>query len=239
MIKLNSLMLPWPTDWTVLFGSDRPLIVEIGFGQGEVLLDLARRFPDCSVIGLEIANQSLTKAEQRIDRYQLHNLRVIHAMAETALAHLFTPASITQLHVNFPDPWFKSKHHHRRLMQRDTLDLMVNRLMPGGQFYLATDIRDYADLAADLLRHTPGLDNRLDQAWTNDPPDRVTTKYEQKARREGRTCYYFAYQRNHAPAPAAPEVKERPMPHVVFSSPLTLAEIAERFRADSNTANRP
>src|SRR5579871_607993 len=120
MFTLNSL--PWPTDWTAVFGADRALIVEIGFGQGTFLLHLARTFPDASVIGLEIANRSLLRTQTKIERAKLTNIRLIHAMAETALRHLFTPASISQIHVNFPDPWFKTDHSHRRLIQRDMLD---------------------------------------------------------------------------------------------------------------------
>ena len=230
MDKLNSRMLPWPTDWAALFGADRPLIVEIGFGHGDFLLHLARQFPDANVIGLEIANRSLLKTEAKVEKARLTNVRLIHSSAETALHHLFTPASITQVHINFPDPWFKSGHQHRRLMQRDTLDAMVSRLVPGGELYLATDILEYAEMAHDLLRVTPGLDNTLAEGWAHDLPGRVVTKYEaDRPRSEGRTCYYFAYCRNQQPAPDVPVVKDTPMPHVVFTSPLTLAEMIARF----------
>ncbi len=229
MLKLNSRMLPWPADWTALFGASRPLVVEIGFGQGAFLLHLARCHPDMNVIGLEIANRSLARTEGKIERARLTNVRVIHSMAETALHHLFTPASIQQIHVNFPDPWFKQGHSHRRLMQRDTLDAIVSRLAPGGTFYLATDILAYAEMSHELLAATPGLDNLLPDAWAHDLPDRVVTKYEAAARREGRECYYFAYRRNALPAPDVPVIKDAAMPHVVFTSPLTLDQMAKRF----------
>ncbi len=233
MLKLNSRMLPWPADWSAVFGreqgDERPLIVEIGFGQGEFLLHLARNNPDARIIGFEIANRPLTRTEGKIERAGLTHIRVIHSMAETALHHLFVPASIRQLHVNFPDPWFKKDHSHRRLMQRDTLDAIVNRLASGGEFYLATDILAYAEMSRDLLAETPGLENRLPDAWAAAMPGRVVTKYEAAARREGRACYYFAYRRNDLPAPDVPVVKDAPMPHVVISSPLTLGQMIERF----------
>ncbi|MEP7293678.1 MAG: tRNA (guanosine(46)-N7)-methyltransferase TrmB [Chloroflexota bacterium] len=233
MLKLNSRMLPWPTDWTALFGCNHsdapPLIVEIGFGQGTFLLHLARSHPNASVIGLEIANRSLLKTEQKVVRTGLSNVRLIHSMAETALYHLFTPASIQQIHINFPDPWFKKDHARRRLMQRDTLDAIVSRLAPGGEFYLATDIRAYAEMVDELLRATLCLDNLLPEAWADSLPGRVVTKYEAAAQREGRACYYFAYRRNALPAPEVPVIKEAAMPHVVFASPLTLEQIADRF----------
>lgn len=229
MDKLNSRTLPAPTDWAALFGADRPLIVEIGFGQGTFLLHLARCHPDVNVVGLEIANRSLTRTEEKIERQRLTNVRVVHSMAETALHHLFTPASIWQIHINFPDPWFKKDHSHRRLMQRDTLDAIVSRLAPGGEFYLATDILAYAEMSHELLAATPGLDNLLPSAWASELPGRVVTKYEAAARREGRACYYFAYRRNHQPAPDVPVIKDVPMPHVVFTSLLSLDQMAVRF----------
>lgn len=229
MDKLNSRTLSAPTNWAALFEADRPLIVEIGFGQGAFLLHLARCHPDANIIGLEISNRSLTRTEQKIERACLTNVRVVHSTAETALHHLFTPASIWQVHINFPDPWFKQDHSHRRLMQRDTLNAIVSRLAPGGELYLATDIFAYAEMSNDLLADTPGLDNLVPGAWANEMPGRAVTKYEATARREGRGCYYFAYRRNHLPAPAVPVIKDAPMPHVVFFSPLTLAEMAARF----------
>lgn len=229
MQKLSSLTLPWPVNWPELFGAERPLIVEIGFGYGQMLLYLAEHNPDASIIGIEIANRCLTHVEERLERRKLANVRVIHSTAETALHHLFETGTISQLHINFPDPWFKKKHGHRRLMQRDTLDAMVNRLKPGGMLYLATDILEYALMSADLLAHTPGLDNMLPTPWANTMPGRALTRYEGKAARQGRESYYFAYRRNHQPPPPVPSVKELDMPHLVFTSPLSLNELFEAF----------
>ncbi len=227
--KLTGYRMSWPTDWVELFGADRPLILEIGFGYGQFLLHLARQNPDANVIGIEIAGQCLRATEGGVERSGLENVRLIQSTAETALYHLFTPSSITQIHVNFPDPWFKKRHSHRRLMQRDTLDAMVSRLKPGGMFYLATDIIEYAEMSAELLAGTPGLDNQLESAWVNTMPGRVVTKYEGRAQREGRLCYYFAYRRNDLPAPDVPVMKEDEMSHIVFESPLRLEEMLKAF----------
>lgn len=229
--KLSGLSLPWPTDWNAVFGSQpaAPLIIEIGFGRGTFLWHLAEQHPEARIVGLEISNRCLLAAEHGIERRQLANVRVVHARAETALRHLITPASVTAFHINFPDPWFKRGHSHRRLMQRDTLDVMVSRLVPGGRLYLATDIRDYAEMSADLLQSTPGLTNLLPTPWAETMPGRIVTKYEAKARAEGRDCYYFAYARNAIPALDVPLIEERAMPHVILSSPLTLDEMAARF----------
>lgn len=231
MQKLSSIRLSWPTDWTVLFGAERPLILEIGFGYGSFLQHLARTNPDANVIGLEIASQCLASVERAVERNKLTNVRIIQSMAETALHHLFIPATISQVHINFPDPWFKTRHSHRRLMQRDTLDAIVSRLKRDATLHLATDIIEYAEMSAELLSQTPGLDNLLPTPWANAMPDRVVTKYEGRAQREGRACYYFAYRRNAQPAPDVPEIVEGEMTHVVFKTPLSLDDILARFES--------
>ena len=227
--KLNSLMLDWPTDWTELFGAERPLIVEIGFGNGDYTMALAEANPDCNVIGFEVSSQSMFKAEKKVIRKKLENVRVVYSTGETALNHLFTPASIQQIHINYPDPWFKSRHARRRVMQRDTLDAIVNRLADGGLFYLATDIVDYAEMSHELLLETDGLDNLLDVPYTSDFPERlITTKYEEKGIREGRPGNYFKYRRNEKPAPDVPVKEELDMPHIILKTPMTPQDIAAK-----------
>lgn len=225
--KLNSLMLPWPTDWRAVFGVARPLIVEIGFGDAEHLIALAQAHPDHNVIGFEISAQSMDKAERKIKQGRLANVRAIYSRGETALHHLFTPASVHQFHINYPDPWFKTRHAGRRLMQRDTLDALTNRLEIGGALYLATDILEYAKMSHVLLDKTPGLDNALATPWADHLPQRlITTKYEQKGLREGRPGNYFLYRRNAQPAPDVPVQEEKPVPHIVLSTPQTPQAIA-------------
>ncbi len=234
--KLSSWTLPWPTDWSALFGAERPLILEIGFGYAHYLAHLATVHPDSSVIGIEIANKCLVAGEEMIRKRGLSNVRVIHSMAETALHHLFTPASLSEVHINFPDPWFKTRHAGRRLMQRDTLDAIVNRLRPDGLLWLATDIVEYAEMSAALLAETPGLTNRLETPWVYQMPGRVMTKYERKAGQEGRPCHYFAYQRNDQPAPLIPVMEELAMPHIVLRSPLSVDEMLARFERSEHRA---
>lgn len=227
--RLSIATLPWSVDWGSLFSAIRPLILEIGFGRGAFLRHLSRTFPEASIIGLEVSNHCLDIAEKLIARERLDNVRVIHAPADTALYHLFEPASIQQIHINFPDPWFKSDHQHRRLIQPDMVELLTSRLVTNGELYLATDIREYADMSTDLLESAAGLENLLPERWVNSFPGRAETKYEATARKEGRMCYYFAYRRTDLPVREIPVVKELDMPHAVVHVPLTLTEIAERF----------
>lgn len=228
--KLSALSLPWPTDWAVVFGVERPLILDIGFGYAHTLTHLSRKHPDHHIVGLEIANVCLERAERIIPRDGLLNVRAVYAHAETALHHLFVPGSLQQIHVNFPDPWFKERHAGRRLMQRDTLDAMVNRLAVGGMLYLATDIRDYAEMSHALLAQTPGLSNTLDAPWVGELAGRTITKYERKAMEAGRPRHFFAYRRNEHPAPEVPIMKEWDMPHIVIETPLDIDTIQREFQ---------
>jgi tRNA (guanine-N7-)-methyltransferase len=237
---LQATFLPWPADWQAIFGHtspqpERPLILEIGFGYGQYLRYLSRQYPDADIVGLEISNICLTKAEGAIARGELPNVRVIYSRAETALYHLFTPASIAQVHINFPDPWFKNRHGHRRLIQPDTLDVLVNRLQPGATFRLATDILEYAEMSSELLAGTPTLTNLQPTPWTNSVSGRTITKYEKRASKEGRTCYYFIYQRNNQPALDIPVYKDQPMPHLILDTPLSLEAMRDAFHPEKYT----
>ncbi|RMF80264.1 MAG: tRNA (guanosine(46)-N7)-methyltransferase TrmB [Chloroflexi bacterium] len=235
--QLNVMRLSWPADWSRIFGEQRPLIVEIGFGNGAYLLHLAERRPDANIIGLEISSRSLDIAEQKIIKRGVQHIRVVHSTAETALHHLFEPATIEEIHINFPDPWFKSRHSGRRLMQRATLDAMVSRLAHGGRLYLATDIIEYAAMCAELFAETSGLENQLQTAWVNQMPGRIVTKYEGKALREGRPCYYFAYRRNHETVPHIPVIKDLEMPHIIFKTALHHDDVVAQFEPRSYSIN--
>lgn len=225
--SLNSLAMEWTTDWVNLFGSDRPLIVEIGFGNADYLIALAEAHKDCNIIGFEISTPSLEKAEKKIHNHNLSNIIAIHSRGETAINHLFELNSIREIHINYPDPWFKSKHAGRRIMQPDMLDAIVSRLEIGGLFYLATDIEEYAQMSHELLVETHGLTNELDAKWLNHLPERlITTKYEGKGFREGRLGHYFKYRRNENQIPNVPVKKEWEMPHIIINTPMKPQEIA-------------
>lgn len=229
--KLNILRLDWPLRQERLFPRVQPLIVEIGFGNGDFLIHLARTQPDCNILGFEISSQSMDKAEAKIETLGLKNVRPVHTRAETALAHLLPPQSVREFHINYPDPWFKKKHQRRRLISRETVDLLASRLTRGGHLLLATDIREYAEMAHEILSATPGLSNQFDSPWVNEIKDRFQTKYELKGYREGRRGHFFRYTRNETPVNHLPLVEELDMPHLFLNSPLSAAEICERFQA--------
>ena len=225
--SLNSLTMAWATDWAELFGAERPLIVEIGFGNADYLIALAQANPDCNVVGFEVSTQSVYKAERKIRKHKLTNVLAIYSRGETAINHLFEPQSIREIHINYPDPWFKTRHAGRRIMQADMLLAMTSRLEIGGLLYLATDIVDYAEMSHELFVEAKGLNNELNAPWVNDFPERlITTKYEEKGIREGRPGNYFKYRRNESVIPDVPVMEEWTVPHVVIKTPMTSQEIA-------------
>lgn len=229
--KLNILGLDWPLRQERLFPRVQPLVVEIGFGNGDYLIHLARTQPKRNILGFEISGQSMDKAEAKIEKLGLENARVIHGRAETALAHLLAPASVSAFHINYPDPWFKKRHQRRRLINRDTVDLLTSRLAADGRLTLATDIIEYAEMAHEILSETRGLSNAFDAPWVDDVEGRFRTKYELKGYREGRRGHFFCYARNDERVAHPPIIKELDMPHLFLRTPLAAAEICERFQA--------
>ena len=229
--KLNYLTVDWPLNQSRLFEQDRPLIVEIGFGNGDYLIHLAESRPHCNILGFEISSQSMDRAEEKIEKRGLPNARPIHCRAETALAHLLKPETVSEFHINYPDPWFKKKHGRRRLIKRDTVDLLTSRLAVGGQLHLATDIIEYAEMAHEVLSNTPGLTNQFEALWVNEVAGRFRTKYEIKGYREGRRGHFFCYQRNSTPVLHSAVIEDLEMPHLFLQSPLSAVEIVDHFEA--------
>lgn len=231
---LDSLRLPWPAPWEELYGRRAPLWMEIGFGNGDFLLALARSRPDVNVAGVEISSPSLQKTARKAARAGLENVRVLHGNAPGVLWALCRPATVDGVYVNFPDPWPKAAHHHRRLINDRFLHLLATRTASGAHLDIATDHDDYAAWIAERLAGSPYFESRLDVPFVTRDEQRLPTKYEQIALSEGRTCRYFKWQRNETPAADAfPIPPELPMPHIIMQSPLTLEEIKERFRPES------
>lgn len=159
------------------------------------------------------------------------NIRFIQARAQVVLWTLCAPKSVDALFVNFPDPWPKPAHHRRRLVNDKFLQLVATRMPAGGIIDIATDHAEYAEWISSCLDRSPHFESRLGLPYVTKEDERVRTKYEEKAVAEGRTCYYFKWQRNRKRVLddfITPE--ESPMPHAVIKIPMNLEEIGQRFR---------
>jgi tRNA (guanine-N7-)-methyltransferase len=227
---LEGLRLPWPAPWATIFGREAPLLLEIGFGSGQFLLDLASKRPDANVLGVEIHLPGIRKAEDRLAHTGQTNVRLVRGTAEQTLWALCSPETVHGLVINFPDPWPKAGHHQRRLLNERFLHLAATRLAAGAFFDVATDDADYAAAVAGLLQQSPYFSRRLDVSFVTEDNSRLRTKYELKALAEGRTCTYFYWQRNRVTAAADfPIPQEFNMPHLVLRTMLTLDQIAGLF----------
>ncbi|AZG46365.1 tRNA (guanine-N(7)-)-methyltransferase [Gordonia insulae] len=194
-----------PLDLPALFGRDAPTVLEIGSGTGISTAAMAEAEPDVDVLAVEVYKPGLAQLVGLVDRGGLTNIRMIRGDAVMVLTELLGPESLTGIRVFFPDPWPKSRHHKRRLVQSGTIELMADRLKPGGVLHIATDHADYAEWIAEHLA-TQHRDRPHVVSLTTDPPillDRPTTKFEGRAEREGRGVNEFVYTRPH-PATSRP-----------------------------------
>jgi tRNA (guanine-N7-)-methyltransferase len=142
-IALKPEDLTGPVDLTQIFGRPGPLHIEIGSGKGTFLLHAARAQSDVNFLGIEWARKFYLYAVDRIGRWGLTNVRIIRTDAITFLAESVPAASVTCLHIYFPDPWPKKRHHKRRLIQQTNMPTLIRCLTPGGEIRLATDHVDY------------------------------------------------------------------------------------------------
>jgi len=227
---LHYARMEWPTKWDKLFDRNAPLLLEIGFGTGHSLIDWATRRPDCNVIGIEISMPSLRRGAKKKRVAGMSNLKIIQADSRNALWLLFQLSSISEIVINFPDPWPKANHHHRRLISEKFLHLLATRAQEGAILNVATDHTEYAAVITDCLEQNTFFDNSLSVPFLTEDNLRYQTKYEKIALNQGRRCHYFKYRRNSNSAPdlfLIPEVSQ--VPHVVLSTPQQPGEIANLF----------
>jgi tRNA (guanine-N7-)-methyltransferase len=167
-----------------VFGRAAPKVLEIGFGMGETTARIAAEHPDIDYLGVEVHTPGVGALLKRIGELNLTNLRLVQHDATEVVRHMLAAASLDGVHIFFPDPWPKKRHHKRRLIQPDFVRLLASRLKPGGYVHLATDWEDYARQMLAVLSAEPGLANTA-QGFAPRPPYRPLTKFEQRGLRLG------------------------------------------------------
>jgi tRNA (guanine-N7-)-methyltransferase len=135
---------PKPVDLDRMFGRSAPKILEIGFGMGETTADIAREHPENDYLGIEVHTPGVGGLLKRIAELNLKNVRIIQHDAVEVLRHMIPPERLDGVHLFFPDPWPKKRHHKRRLVQAPFLALLSSRMKPGAYVHAATDWEDYA-----------------------------------------------------------------------------------------------
>lgn len=180
-----------------LFPDAQRLVIEIGYGGGEHLARKAEEEPDAGFIGCEVFTGGIGKMVQAILARNLANVRLFTDDALKLLVAL-PEASIDAVYLLYPDPWPKTRHHKRRFVSPTTLKELARVIRPGGHFYFATDIEDYANWTLAHVLREPALSFAPEApgAWHEPYPGWQSTRYEQKARREGRmVSFYFTFTR--------------------------------------------
>jgi tRNA (guanine-N7-)-methyltransferase len=162
-----------------IFGNTNPIIIEIGFGMGDVTAKLAQENPNINYIGIEVHKPGVGKLLSEIKKRDLKNLYIIEHDALEVLEQMIGDNSVNGFHIFFPDPWPKKRHHKRRLLQRPRTNLLAQKLAPEGYLYFVTDWFEYAEFALEELNQTENLENKYDgfaepQEW------RGQTKFERK-----------------------------------------------------------
>ena len=216
--------LDWPLVWDDCFVRPAPVVMEIGFGNGDYLVRTAQTRPGENFIGVEIAWSCVHRALRRLESPRLKNVLLLHGEAGFLLDNLFADGSLNEVVANFSDPWPKSKHHGRRLIQRDLLNKLARCIRPGGKLLIATDHGEYAGWIREVLESQNHFASEYATASVSEVPDRIVTRYEAKARESGTPIHFFQWRRGpHSREALAPPSNSRifPMPHAVLNGGLS------------------
>ena len=171
------------------------VVLEFGFGRGELLLDLAEAEPARAFVGVEISRKRVEKVAKRAEKRGLANVWLLHAPAEYALERVLPPGCVEECWINCPDPWPKKRHWRRRLIQPLLLERLAAALAPGALLHIATDHVGYRDWIADVMAGQSAFVSLHAAPWSESRPARRETAYEAEWRAEGRTLSYFDYRR--------------------------------------------
>ncbi len=193
-IGLDVETLPRPLDWRLVFGNDRPVELEIGTGKGTFLTEQAKARPEVNFFGVEWANWFYRYASDRLRRSACFNARLVRAEALYFLGEFIADQSISVLHVYFPDPWPKKRHHKRRLVQEPFLRHAERVLAPGGRVQIVTDHKGYFEENIEPKLKSSRLLRIIEYNRSGSAAEGefVGTNFERKYRGEGRPFYALA-----------------------------------------------
>lgn len=185
-----------PLDFDAIFGRHAPRILEIGFGNGESLAEIARNHPQNDYLGIEVHRPGVGRLLLLIEELGLENLRVMSEDAVEILERQIPDESLDALYLFFPDPWHKKRHHKRRQVQPAWAQLVRRRLKPGGRLHLATDWQDYAEHMLAVMNAAEGFRNTSPTGDYVPRPDyRPETKFERRGQRLGHGVWDLIFER--------------------------------------------
>lgn len=184
-------------DLDALFGRKADRILEIGFGDGKVLSQLAATHSDNDYLGIEVHGPGVGALLLAIDKGQLSNVRIIHDDAADVLTSWLGPDCINRVNLYFPDPWPKKRHHKRRIVQTGFLEQLARVLVPHGILHTATDWQPYAEHMLEVANASPRFDNTSEfNSFVPRPKDRPETKFERRGVGLGHGVWDLIYTRS-------------------------------------------
>ena len=193
-VGLDVDALPRPIDWRELFGNDRPVELEIGMGKGTFITEQARARPEVNFFGIEWARWFWRYASDRLRRHGCANARTVRAEALYFLSEFVRDKSLAVLHVYFPDPWPKKRHHKRRLITPAFVRELAQRLKSGGYLHVTTDWQEYAQDALAICSAEASLQNTTD-GFAARPSWRPQTKFEKRGLALGHAVFDILFRR--------------------------------------------
>lgn len=194
MPKFGVAFSPQPLDLAATFGRRAPTVLEIGFGMGETTARIAAENPGNDYLCVEVHTPGVGALLKRVDEQALTNIRIIQHDAVEVVREMIPEGVLAGIHVFFPDPWPKKRHHKRRLIQGPFIALLASRLAPGGYLHAATDWQEYADHILATLSSEPLLENRH-AGFAERPEARPETKFEQRGRRLGHGTWDIVFEK--------------------------------------------
>jgi tRNA (guanine-N7-)-methyltransferase len=183
-------------DLDTLFGRSAPVTLEIGFGNGESLLQQALSRPEQDYLGIEVHRPGVGRLLHLANEACISNLRVINHDAVEVLQQQISDNSLDCVQLFFPDPWHKKRHHKRRIINPAFIQLVRQKLKTGGQFHLATDWQDYAEYMLAEMEQAKGFTNTAGQGHFAKSTDRPVTKFENRGRRLGHGVWDMVFSKN-------------------------------------------
>ena len=179
-----------------VFGRSGTKVLEIGFGMGDSLLQMAAAEPDTDFIGIEVHPPGVGRLIASAEEQKITNLRVYLADATDVLNECIPAQSLQRLQLYFPDPWHKKKHNKRRIVQPQFVHLIRDKLEVGGVLHMATDWQHYAEQMLEVLEVAPGFKNTVaEQQYSPRPDYRPLTKFEKRGERLGHGVWDLLYQK--------------------------------------------
>ena len=183
-------------NFTETFGRSAPIVLEVGFGNGESLVSMAKSMPEKDFIGIEVHTPGVGNILMQIEETGISNLRIIRHDAVEVLEKQIPNQSLSQFQLFFPDPWHKKRHHKRRIVQPDFLDMLACKLVKGGIIHMATDWEDYAIHMMDTLTAHSQFENTLAEGeYAPRPNYRPITKFEERGHRLGHGVWDLLFRR--------------------------------------------